>query len=372
MDIAAEFPTSLNHLFLQHAGTAPLPTRSRLAVEEAVRAMNETRGWGQLFMDDWAALRSAIGRLISASPEQVAITLSTAHGLSLLAAGLNWRNGDNIVGVNREYPTNLLPWMALERLGVQLRLVDPVDGRVPAEAVLGAIDSSTRAVAISHVQFWNGYRVDVARIGEECRRRGVILAVDGAQSAGAIRVDVAAMSIDLFATTAYKWLLGPPGVGFCFVDANLVNQLIPAMVGPGSVANPTVFDPVLEYAHTAQRFEEGAVSWMNVAAFLGSISLLEEVGKEAIEKQLLTLTEYVGHALEDAGFEIAPPWPRRPEESSGILAFRKTGTTLEELTERLEAAKITGRVRGDFLRISPHFYNTELEMQRVVSTLTKE
>jgi len=348
-----------------------MPGRARVAIERAVRLLHETGGDCEMeFRSDYDALHCILAHLIQARPEQIAITRGTAHGLSLCARGLDWRHGDNIVGAQLEYPTNLLPWMALESRGVELRLVVPDEGRVTPERVFALIDDRTRVVALSLVQFWNGFRLDVSRIGAECRRRGIKFVVDGAQAVGAVGIDVDAARIDLLAAGACKWLLGPVGVGFCYIHPELLRELDPPLIGVGSVAEPDAFRVVLAYATTARRFEESDLSWLDVAGFLAGVQLIEEIGIETIEDRVVSLSTRLGNRLSQSGFELAPPWPRSPNESSGIVSFRRSGIDPADDLRRLENGGVIGRVRGEYVRLSPHFYNTDAEMERVLSILS--
>src|SRR5882762_6856757 len=261
------FPLVDHYIHMNHAGVSPMSQRARAAIEQVVDAsMNRPYrdGWAQ---DEAGRVRELIARLINASADSIAITRSTGHGISLLAQGLDWEAGDNVVGAVGEYPANVYPWMALASRQVEYRQAKPADGRVRPEDVFALVDSRTKVVALSHVEFWNGFRVDVDTIGAECRRRGVVFAVDVMQSVGALRVDVGRMPIDFCATGAGKWLLGPPGIGFCYFAPDLLDRVRPRVVGADSVAAlDQYFDPKLEFAPTARRFEESVISMLDTAA----------------------------------------------------------------------------------------------------------
>ena len=301
------------------------------------------------------------------------LTRGTAHGISLLARGLDWKDGDNIVGARLEYPANLFAWLACRERGVELRLAEPVGGRVTPEAVLSLMDGRTRVVALSFVQFWNGYRIDLAEIGAECKKRGIILAVDGIQGLGVLPFDLEAMGADFVAAGAGKWLMGPPGIGFTAWSPALLERIDPVLVGTGSMeARLEYFEPRFEYAKTARKFEESAISWLDLAAFAAAVELLFEVGIEVISECVLDLAERLAEGLVDRGFEIIEPWPRERSEASGIVSFRKVGTTEVEILRDLTAAGVITRTHRDFVRLSPHFYNTEEEIDRVLDVLAPE
>ena len=263
--------------------------------------------------------------------------------------------------------------MATRDRGVEMRLVEPVEGRVTPEAVLSLVDGRTRVVALSFVQFWNGYRIDLAEIGAECRKRGVILAVDGIQGLGVLPFDLESMNADFVAAGAGKWLTGPPGVGFTAWRQELLERIDPLLVGTGSVEDRmNYFEPTFKYAGTARKFEESALSWLDIAAFGAAVGLLLEVGIDVIEEHVLGLARRLADGLVERGYNIIEPWPREPEESSGIVSFNRPGATEVELLRDLKAAGVITRTHRDFVRLSPHFYNTEEEVDRVLDVLTPQ
>lgn len=366
-------PLTEHYIHMNHAGVSPMSERSRAAIERVVDgALNRPYPAGAA-MDEADRVRELAGRLINGSPDGIALTRSTAHGLSLVAQGLNWKRGDNVVGAEWEYPANLYPWMALAGDGVEFRQAKLIGGRVLPDAIFSMVDERTRVVAVSHVEFWNGFRVDIEAIGAECRRRGIVFAVDVMQSVGALRVDVGRMPIDFCATGAGKWLLGPPGVGFCYFTQELLERVRPRVVGAVSVAgHDRYFEPKLEFAPTARRFEESVVSMLDSAALGSALDLLLDVGTDVIEERVLDLSRRLATGLADRGYELVEPWPRTRAESSGIVSFRKPGATHLEVLRDLNAARVIARTHRDFVRLSPHFYNTEDEIDRVLEVLAPE
>jgi cysteine desulfurase / selenocysteine lyase len=373
LDARALFPICDEHIHFNHAGVSPMSVRVRAAVEQVMQLLSEEGLAFDQYMETLEQLRSSLASLVGVAPDQVSITRGTAHGISLLARGLDWKDGDNVVGARLEYPANLFPWMAARHRGVELRLVEPVDGRVTPEAVLSLVDRRTRVVALSFVQFWNGYRVDLAEIGAECRKRGVILAVDGIQGLGVLPFDLQGMNADFVAAGAGKWLTGPFGAGFTAWRPELLERIDPLLVGTGSMEDRmNYFEPTFQYAGTARKFEESALSWLDIAAFAAAVGLLLEVGIDAIEKHVLGLTKRLAEGLLERGYDIIEPWPREPEESSGIVSFNRPGVTEVELLRDLTAAGVITRTHRDFVRLSPHFYNTEAEVDRVLEVLTPQ
>jgi cysteine desulfurase/selenocysteine lyase len=366
-------PLTAHYIHMNHAGVSPMTERSRAAIEQVVDgALNRPYPAGAAF-EEADRVRGLAAQIINGSPDGIALTRSTAHGLSLVAQGLDWERGDNVVGAQWEYPANVYPWMALAADGVEFRQAKLVGGRVLADTLFSLVDERTRVVAVSHVEFWNGYRVDIEAIGAECRRRGIIFVVDMMQSVGALRVDVSRMPIDFCATGAGKWLLGPPGIGFCYFTPELLEKVRPPVVGADSVADvEQYFEPKLEFAPSARRFEESVVSMLDTAAFASALDLLLEVGPEVIEERVLDLAGRLASGLVERGYEVVEPWPRSRAESSGIVSFRKPGASHLEVLRDLTAARVIARTHRDFVRLSPHFYNTEDEIERVLEVLAPE
>jgi len=366
-------PITQHYIHMNHAGVSPMSERGRAAIERLVDGILKRPYKDHQSQYEADRVRELVGRLINASPDCITLTRSTAHGLSLLAQGLDWSDGDNVVGAEGEYPANVYPWMALGRRGVEFRRVQPDGGRITPEAVLALADKSTRVIALSHVEFWNGFRNDIATIGAECRRRGILFAVDVMQSAGALRVDVEQMAIDCCAAGAGKWLMGPPGVGFCYFTPELLERVWPAVVGATSVAgHERYFDYDLTLRPTARRFEESVVSLLDTVTFGAALELLLEVGVTTIEDRVLNLAERLARGLSERGHEIIEPWPRARSESSGIVSFRKPGASAQEVLRDLNAAHVVARIHRDFVRLSPHFYNTYEEVERVLEVLAPE
>jgi selenocysteine lyase/cysteine desulfurase len=366
-------PLTANYIHMNHAGVSPMSQRVAAAVGHVVQASLERPYKDRSSQDEADRTRGLVARLISGSADSIALTRSTAHGISLLAQGLDWKHGDNVVGAHGEYPANVYPWMSLADRGVEFRQAHPVEGRISPEQVFSPVDARTRVVALSHVQFWNGFRTDIETIGAECRRRGIIFAVDVMQSVGALRVDVGRMPIDFCAAGAGKWLMGPAGIGFCFCVPALLERLRPPIVGVCSVVGfDRYFDYDLTLAPTARRFEESVVSMLDTAAFAAALELLLEVGGEVIERRVLDLSARLAEGLAARDYELVEPWPRRRAESSGIVSFRKRGAGPHEVLRDLTAAHVIARTHRDFVRLSPHFYNTEEEIDRVLEVLAPE
>ncbi len=367
--IRQEFPVVHHCTYLNHAAVGTLPGRARAAVQAYVTDFNE---YAASHYPDWEAAidttRSRAARLINAAADQIAFVKNTTEGLCFAANGMDWRPGDNVVLNDLEFPSNVYPWLNLARHGVETRMVESVDGRLPVESIGEKIDSKTRVVSISHVEYGNGFRNDIAAIGALCREKHVVFVVDAIQSLGQTPVDVAEMGIDILTADGHKWLLGPEGIGIFYCAPHMTDRLELYEVGWNSVAdagNYDSFDPTP--APTARRFECGSHNTLGIHALGASLDLLLEVGIEAVQGRLRLLTDRLVESLREAGYRVLSP--RGESEWSGIVTFDSPVHETGALHRTLRSHQIIGARRGGGIRISPHFYNTEEEVLRVVEVL---
>jgi selenocysteine lyase/cysteine desulfurase len=365
----ALFPITDETIYLQHGGHSIMSVRTKDALERVASIVASTSNW-EGYQEDWEHLRSSLAGLIAVDADEVTLTRGTGHGISLLARGLDWQPGDNVVSVRQEFPTNVFPWTLLRKRGVEFRRAELVDGRIDIDALFELVDARTRAVSISWIQWWNGYRCDLTAIGEECRRRGVLYAVDAIQGVGAIRIDAREANVDVLACGASKWLFGPPGAGFAYVRRDVMDELFPPLVGGGNVviAPGEPFDELDELKPDARRYEESAVSWFDIVAFRAGVDLINEVGLDVVEDRVLSLARYMGEQLDGRGYAMVEPWPRKVEESSGMVSIRPR-TPAAEAVDALSKRGVVCRVYRDLVRFSTHFINTTDELDRVLAEM---
>jgi cysteine desulfurase/selenocysteine lyase len=364
------FPVVADRIYLQHAGLSLASTRMRDAVARVGDDMSSSVG-GRTYGAEWEKLRSDLATLVGATADEITLTRGTGHAISIASRGIDWQPGDNVVSIRMEFPTNVFPWTALGRHGVELRLVDRVDGRVDVESLMAQVDDRTRVVAVSWIQFSNGHRLDLAALGAACRERGVLLVADAIQGVGAIRLDVVAANVDVLACGASKWLLGPPGVGFAYVRAGIMDELLPPLAGGGTfqirVGEP--FEDLLDFQPTARRYEESAISWFDIAAMQSGLDILSDAGTpEQIERRVLGLARGLGERLASMGYAMVEPWPRTEAESSAIVSIRPKMPAADAV-KLLGDNGIDVRLFRDSMRFSTHFFNTEEELDRVVAFL---
>jgi selenocysteine lyase/cysteine desulfurase len=363
------FPVTERWAYLDHACVSPIS----LAVHQAMTAhLGDVLADGDVNASRWDRMVEGARRdgatLLGCRPEEVAFLKNTSEGISLVAAGLDWRPGDNVVSAQGEFPTNIYPWMALARCGVELRLVAERDGRIPYRDVRDAIDGHTRVLALSFVEFLSGFRHNVARLGELCRRRGVLFVLDAIQGLGALSLNVSEAGVHFASADAHKWLLGPEGSALFFCRRECLELLGAPMVGWRSVPNSSTYLPYhFTLRPDAARFELGTTNTVGIAGLARAVRLLLAVGLPAIERRIKLLTDRLCRGLARLGADVLSS--RRAGEWSGIVSFRLPGADLKAVARRLRQEGIVLSYRLGWLRVSPHFYNSEAEVDRLLEAL---
>ncbi len=364
-----EFPVTERWAYFDHAAVSPLPRRSG----DAVRAWaDEQEHHGVVHWPMWErkldTLRRDMARLIGALAEEIAFVNSTTQGIGLVAEGFPWADGDNVVTAAEEYPSNIYPWMNLKDRGVELRTVPSRDGRVWVEDLASAIDSKTRVLTISHVEFASGFRNDLDVLGELCRSRGIAFFVDAIQGLGPLTIDVSRTPIDFLAADGHKWLLGPEGAGLLYVRREWIERLRPLGVGWHSVTgsyNAPGIDFTLK--PNAQRWEGGTLNMPGLQALGASLGLLLEIGKEAVSERILDRAALVREAARSAGWTVCGS--DRPEDLSGIVPLEKKGVDPDGFVRRARDRGVALACRRGKVRISAHIYNDDDDLGRLREAL---
>ncbi len=360
------FPVTQQCAYLNHAaiGTLSDPVRRAITSYLAHRATSGEPGPYEHLSDE---LRGALGRLINASPEEIAFVQNTSEGLNIIANGLPLRPGDNAVFCDMEFPSNVYPWMNLQRRGVETRCIPHEGGGLTVESLETHADDHTRVVAVSSVQFLTGFRTDLQALGDWCQTHDVLLVVDGIQSVGVLPMDVRACHIDFLSCGGPKWLMGPAGQGFIYVQAELLEKLDPPFAGCVSVVGWEAWrDYDLTFLPAAQRFELGCSNFVGQVGLLAAVELLLDTGIESIATWTLHLTDLLTRDLTELGYPIASNLS--PQHRSSIVSFAVPGGA-EAAHEQLARAGVVVSKREEFIRVSPHCYNTEEEIHLVGDTL---
>ncbi|HZD10362.1 MAG TPA: aminotransferase class V-fold PLP-dependent enzyme [Candidatus Binatia bacterium] len=363
-----EFPLSQTEIYFNHASISPLPQRTRRRMQEVAACLAE-QPWTFFLNEGGEAADALKGELAAmfnaAGPDQIVPVTSTSSALSAVALSVDWQEGDNVAFCEVEFPSNAYPWLSLERLGVESRLVPAVDGGLTLEALAPLVDERTRVVAASAIQFLSGHRTNLQAIGTFCKERDIMFVVDAIQAAGHMPIDVEAMHIDVLASGGQKSLLAAPGTGFLYVREGVCSQLHPLPIGPNATQDYTHW---LSYDLTplagASRFAMG--TW-NVVGWLGlreSIGLLRELGIENVDHHTVALSAEVIALLQRLGFEVITPPGHGP-----IVTFRsglnpeQTDALIDRLAEQHVTVVKHLDVKGTaHVRLSFHAYNTQEEL----------
>ncbi len=368
-----EFPVTREKVFLAHAAVCALPRR----VTEAMRDQAARAGLGDQEESFPAAqfhrARELAARLIGAQPDEIALVGPTSLALSYVAGGLPFRKGDNILVYFDDYPSNVYPWMALAEKGVEVRLLNVREyGRIRPIDVAGQIDEQTKLVALASCHFVTGWRLELEAIGKILYDRNILFCVDGIQTLGAF--PTGGKSVSFLAADAHKWLLGPCGAGIFFVRKSLQDKLRPLVHGWHNVRCPGfVAQEQMVYLPDARRYEAGSANIAGLAGMLAGMELLLEVGVENIAAELLRKRAWLVPALRERGFTVLQS-EAPAANASGIITFYRPDADMAELHKKLMAAGVQTSLRTDrggrhYIRISPHFYNTDAELHRLLEAL---
>jgi cysteine desulfurase / selenocysteine lyase len=364
-----EFPVAREKIFLAHAGVCPLPKRVADAISKC--AEQSTLGDQEEFMlARISDARKLAAQLIHCQPEEIALVGPTSLALSFVAAGLKLRRGDNILIYHDDYPSNVYPWMALAEKGIEVRLLNTRGlGIIRTKDVIGQIDENTKLVALASCHFISGFRIEISEIGKYLRERGILFCLDAIQTLGAFPTTVE--HVDFLAADAHKWLLGPCAAGILYVRRELQEKLNPPIYGWHNVRNPNfVAQEKIEFRGSAAKFEAGTQNLIGLVGLIAAMETALEIGVENISAELLRKRGWLVPALQQKGLTVLNAGAK-PENASGIVSFFQPGKDLAALHKKLNDANILASLRVDrkgqnYIRVSPHFYNTDAELQKLL------
>jgi len=362
-----EFFLSSDTLYLNHAAVAPWPRRTvaavvRFAQENGMRGAADYARW----IRTEARLRKRLVGLIGApSPTDIALVKNTSEGLSIVAYGIDWRVGDNVVGIAQEFPSNRIVWESLSDRGVAYRRLDLDVSSAPEADLIALCDERTRLIALSSVQYARGLRLDLERLGDFCQGREILFCVDAIQSLGVIPFDLKRTKADFVVADGHKWMLGPEGLALLYVNPRLRPRLHLHQYGWHMLEHCGDFDrPEWTPATGARRFECGSPNMLGVHALDASLSLLLETGIERIQAAVAERTRHLIELIDGYGFELLSP--RDPERRAGIVTFRVPGADHQALHQALTDNGVICARRGGGIRFSPHFYTPPSVLERAV------
>ncbi len=371
-----DFPVCERHVFLAHAAVTALPRVVAEAMAEyAMQSSRQQQEFAQV-LSDFRTTRELAARLIGARWEEIALLGPTSLGLSLFANGVDWKEGEELVCYGDDYPANVYPWMDLQRRGVVVRrLATGQPGEVTPQLVESALSGRTRMVALSSCHFFSGYRLDVEAVGALLKSRGVLFALDAIQTLGAFPLDVVRANVDMLSADAHKWMLGPMAMGIVYVARAHFETVRPTLLGAWNVQSPRFLaQDTVEFVPTARRYEPGVLNASGVYGMKAALELLLGEGIERIAVRILELKAFLVARLLERGFELAGP--QSGPNASGITTFSHPRVPASRLFGLLEEAGVVASLRHDrsgreFLRFSPHFYNTEGDLIRALEVLER-
>jgi cysteine desulfurase/selenocysteine lyase len=360
-----EFPVTKELIYLNHAAVAPLCRRAA----EAIRWLaDDSSQFGSLHYDKWmdsyAGLRKATGRLINASPEEIAIVKNTSEGIATVAIGLDWKAGDRVVAFKEEFPSNYYPWLRLEKRGVTLTWLSIYD---PIEKIAAAIPGA-RLLAISFVNYLSGYRVDLEAIGKLCHEHGCFYFVDAIQGMGVFPIDVETAHIDALAADGHKWMLGPEGNGVLYVRRKWLDAIEPVEFGwtnPANYADYSSRDMTLRA--DAGRYECGTLNTVGCFGQRASVEFLLEVGIEQVRDSVMARAGQLEQGLRAKGYDVMIE--RTEATGSGIVSFRHPTIESKMMVAEMKRNKISAAPRQGWVRVSPHFYISSGDIEQVLRVL---
>jgi selenocysteine lyase/cysteine desulfurase len=363
------FLVTKKYIYFNHASTGPLPTAAVKAIEKLAKRYSEQ---GSIEWEEYEQLsngtRELAAKMVNATSDEICFVQNTSQGIILAIGSIPWEKGDNIILMKDAFPTNLYPYLFLLP-EVEKRYVTSSELLSDPNCILKQIDNKTKAVALDWVNFLNGIRIDLAFIGQICQDRGIYFIIDGMQGLGAVTLDLKKIHVDFFSSAAPKWLLGPHGIGILYVKRETLGRLKPFNLGWLSadwVDFYDIFTPK-PLKTSAARFEEGTKNYLGIVGLQECLKLFHEIGMNNVESQIFHITDYFLSKINDLRFDIITPKAR--EKRAGIISFRRKDKDSMELFMKLKQKKIVCSLRENYIRISPHFYNTTEELDQLIKII---
>ena len=357
-------------IFFNNASSGPLSTHVIEAMELYIKenSGNDIDGF-RSFLQKQKDAKDLISGMINTNSDRIAFVDNTSNGINILAQGINWKKGDRVLLNDLEFPANVYPFLNLEKDGVIVDFVKSNNGIVTADDLIEKIKPETRLVSVSQVQFLTGYRIDIEKLGDECKRREIIFSVDAIQGVGSINPDVEKCNIDFLSAGTQKWILGLQGLGFIYLSEELQKKLNQKFVGWKSVKNAwDILDYDLTLRDDAAKFQNGTISEIGVYAVCASLNLMKEIGHKNIEEKILSNADYLTEKLIEIG--LKPLLANCSNENrSGIVTCKIENA--QDIHDELLSKNIHTAVREGYIRFSPHFYNNNEDIDKMINELTK-
>ncbi len=366
--VREQFPVTENYVYFNHAAVSPLPKLAAQAMQAqvagvAANGVHEFPRWS----GDYRGLRAAAAAMIRCAPDEIAITKNTSEGLSAVANGLDWKPGDVVVCLEEDFPANFLPWRELQtRRGVRLRKLELADGALDLDRIDEAC-AGARLLALSYVHFLTGFRLDLQAAGEICRRRRCLFVVDAVQGMGAFPIDVKQAGIHALSASAHKWLLGPEGCAVFYIDRDFMDDVEPMEFGWTNTQGFEDYRLDGGLRSDAGRYECGTLNSAGCAGMRASLEFLNAIGSAAAAAHIHALVEQLLAGAAHKGY--APAAERSRATGSGIVSLRKAGVDSGQTVKMLYENRISAALRMGRIRVAPHVYNTNGEVDRLLELL---
>ena len=371
---AAAFPILNDWLYFNHAGVSPWAPETIKAVNDFTTQFAHDCFQRTNWFDRLDGIRETLAGLVNAQKHEIAFTRNTGDAISIIAAGIDWKAGDRVVVPACEYPSNVYPWMdARDRHGVEVVSVDETIhangiARVDEDDLIRACEHHrTKLLAVSHVQWTSGQRMNLNKLGAYCREKGILFAVDAIQSLGVVPMDVQAAQIDFLFSGGHKWLMSPPGSGLIYCRQELIERINSPMVGAASVINPWRWEINFVRSSDAQRFETGTPAFASLLGMEAAVKVIQSVGIDAIHNQVKSLGDQFAAGVAAKGYTVISD---RRGDVSGAVCFTSPNGKPDDLVKMLrETHKVELAARKGRLRFSPHFYNTSEQVERALAVM---
>ena len=362
--IRSLFPVTKEAVYLNSASQSPLNTLVNGRLQNHLKTESNLVGKKAFNRNDTRVLLS---KLLGGAPEEYALVTSTGVGVGIVAQGLNFKEGDNVVVSELEHWNNTFPWLELQKRGVEVRFVKlKSDNSISAEAIDKLIDHNTRIVSIAAVRFNSGFRPNLSIIGEMAHKKGALFMVDAAQAAGMVPINVERDGIDIMAGCGFKWLLGMHGTGYLYVSKK-ANEMIHPML-PGMFAAEHHFYR-LSYHNDARKFETGTIAYSLFDAWSAGLKLLLDIGIDNIYDTALQNTDLLLAGLRKKRYKIVTPTKDRAERSAIVHFTTHSQEATKQLYHKLISEKVLVTLQADNIRVSPNFFNTKEEIETFLSLI---
>lgn len=370
----ARFPIAREKIFLSHAAVTALPHCAAQAMADYAYSSCKDHQEFPEFMKTMAETRQLSANLIGAEASEVALLGPTSLGLSLFAKGISWEPEDEVICYMDDYPANVYPWMELERIGVKVKYLKPDElGVITPELIESNLSDKTRLVALASCNYLSGYRIDIDSIGKMLGQKNILFVLDGIQTCGAFPTSVE--HVDFMSADAHKWLLGPMAMGIVYVKQKNFDLLRPALLGAWNVRSPDyITQEEISFHNSARRYEPGVLNASGIVGLKAVLEMIQKIGIDSISERLLEIKSILVKGLDSLGYKIHGP--RDGKNASSITTFSHQSKKSSQIFANLNNAGIIASCRKnrqgeELLRFSPHFYNTEREINQSLDILAQ-